>query len=50
MIDERKQRDLANQYDYYLVPTFYLGEEKLHEGAIRSKDEMEAILKKALAD
>lgn len=34
MIDERKEAELASQYDYYYVPTFYLNEEKIHEGAI----------------
>ena len=33
-IDEEKDAQLANQYDYYLVPTFYVGNRKVHEGEI----------------
>ena len=32
-IDERKHPEIANKYDYYYVPTFYVGEKKAHEGA-----------------
>ena len=31
-IDEQIQADLADQYDYYYVPTYYVGDEKVHEG------------------
>lgn len=33
MIDEDKEKRYANQFDYYLVPTFYVDGEKVHEGA-----------------
>ena len=33
MIDENLNPDIANSYDYHYVPTFFLGDEKLHEGA-----------------
>ncbi len=33
-IDERKESALAKQYDYYYVPSFYVGDIKLHEGTI----------------
>lgn len=46
-IDEGVQRALADQYDYYYVPTFYVGEEKIHEGAI-SKAQVKAVLDAAL--
>lgn len=46
-IDERKQPEIANQYDYYYVPTFYLGKEKLHEGAA-TRQKIEAVLSRAL--
>jgi predicted DsbA family dithiol-disulfide isomerase len=46
-INERVESDLANQYDYYLVPTFYLGEKKLFEG-VPTRDAVEAVLKKAI--
>ena len=29
--DERKEADLANSYDYWNVPTFFLGDKKLYE-------------------
>ena len=32
-IDETLRPEIADQYDYYYVPTFYLGGKKLHEGA-----------------
>lgn len=34
LIDERKESAIANEYDYYFVPSFFLNEEKIHEGAI----------------
>ena len=30
-IDESKQPSLADRYDYYRVPSFFLGERKLYE-------------------
>ena len=47
LIDETKQPDVANQWDYYYVPTFYLDGVKVHEGGIY-KNEVEALLRKAL--
>jgi len=38
IIDEQEQKALADSYDYYYVPTFYLGEKKLHEGGIYKKE------------
>lgn len=32
LIDEAKEVELADSYDYYLVPTFFDGDKKLHEG------------------
>jgi len=34
MIDEEEQKELADSYDYYYVPAFYLDKRKLHEGGI----------------
>jgi len=31
-IDENAEAAYAAQFDYYYVPTFYVGDEKLHEG------------------
>ena len=33
VIDENEQPGVAAKYDYYYVPTFYIGEKKVHEGA-----------------
>ena len=30
-IEERRERELADRYDYYYVPTIFYGEEKLYE-------------------
>ena len=47
LIEESEESELADQYDYYYVPTFYIGGEKVHEGGI-FPNEVEEILKKAL--
>lgn len=46
-IDELAHPDVADRYDYYYVPTYYVGEEKVHEGGIY-KEELKALLLKAL--
>jgi len=33
VIDENKNPALAAKYDYYYVPTYYINDEKVHEGA-----------------
>jgi len=33
IIDETKEPELAAKFDYYYVPTYYIGDEKVHEGA-----------------
>lgn len=33
LIDEAKEVELADSYDYYYVPCFYDGNIKLHEGS-----------------
>ena len=33
IIDENAHPDIARNYDYYYVPTYYVGNEKVHEGA-----------------
>lgn len=45
-IDEREQPQLAAQYDYYYVPTFYVDGEKVHEG-VASKEIVEDVFAKA---
>ena len=46
-IDERKEPDYASKFDYYLVPTFFVGDDKLHEG-VPSKDAIERVFAAAL--
>lgn len=43
LIDEKKERQLAYAHDYYLVPTFYLNEEKILEGRM-SKEDVQRVL------
>ena len=47
LIDEEKQVDLANSYDYYYVPAIFDGNNKLHEG-VASKEKIEDIFETLL--
>lgn len=47
MIEELEQPEIAEQYDYYYVPTLYVDGVKVHEGAA-TKEKMHEALKKAL--
>lgn len=47
MIEESEQPDVADKFDYYYVPTFYVEGEKVHEGGIYP-EEVEAILRKVI--
>jgi len=46
-IDERVESDLANSYDYYLVPSFFLGKQKLFEG-IMTKEDVRSVIEEVL--
>ena len=53
-VEESLQPDLADQYDYYAVPTFYVGGEKLFEAHIgmtyeNIRDEVRRVLDAAMA-
>ena len=37
LIEERQQAQLADTYDYYYVPAYYVDEEKVHEGAVSKR-------------
>jgi thioredoxin 1 len=37
-VDEAVERERARQHDYYYVPTFYIGTEKIHEGPVGFND------------
>jgi glutaredoxin len=47
IIDEDEEPDLANQYDYYYVPTYYLESDKIHEG-VPSKEIIHSLFEQAL--
>jgi len=46
-IEESKNAKLANTYDYYLVPTYYVDGQKIHEGVPTLK-KVEDVFKKAV--
>lgn len=48
LVEESEEPELADQHDYYYVPTFYCDGEKLHEGGIY-KEEVETLLRRALS-
>ena len=47
-IDELEEPKLADTYDYYYGPTFYVDGKKVHEGGIY-KPEVEKILRDAMS-
>ena len=47
--DEEEERELAGRYDYYLVPTFYVAGEKVHEG-VPSLESVRRIFQRALEE
>ena len=49
LIEETLQVDYAAMFDYFLVPTFYIDDKKVHEGAV-SKEEVREILDTTLED
>jgi len=48
VIDEEKEADIANQYNYYYVPTYYLDSEKIHEG-VPNKEVIHTLFETALS-
>ena len=38
IIDEVKHPDIADTYDYYFVPTYFVGDKKIHEGSASLED------------
>ena len=44
LIEETEQPEIANAHDYYYVPTFYIDDKKVHEGAT-SREIIRDILK-----
>lgn len=48
-VEERKERELANSYDYFYVPCLWLGKTKLHEGPV-TKDNLRKAFDIVLKD
>jgi len=48
-IDESKQADYAAKFDYYYVPTFYVGGVKMHEGP-PTKEALKKVYAEAIKD
>lgn len=48
IVDEELDTQISNEYDYYYVPTFFVDNEKAHEG-IPSKAIVHEIFEKALS-
>ncbi len=46
VIDETLEPEIADRYDYYYVPTFYVDKEKVHEGAA-TKDDVRRVFEAA---
>jgi glutaredoxin len=49
LIEESEESKIANSYDYYYVPTFYVDGEKVSEGAV-TLEKVEEVFKKVIAD
>ncbi len=47
MIDENIHPDIADKYDYYFVPTYYVDGIKVHEGAA-TKEIVRNVFEKAI--
>lgn len=47
MIEETEESAYAEAHDYYYVPTFYIEDVKVHEGAA-TKEKIEEVLGKSL--
>ena len=49
MIDEVRHPEIAEKYDYYYVPTFFINGVKVHEGTV-NLEQIKAVLDKAVAE
>ncbi len=47
MVEEREQKALADSFDYYYVPCYYIDDVKISEGSV-DKDGVRAVFEKAL--
>ncbi|MDO4987411.1 MAG: thioredoxin family protein [Synergistes sp.] len=48
-IDEHKNPEIADKYDYYYVPTFFVGDEKTAEG-VPSEENIQKTFTKAYGE
>ena len=48
VIDEKLQPEVAEQYEYYYVPTYFINGNKVHEGAA-SKEIVRKVFEQVLA-
>ena len=48
-IDENRHPEIADRYDYWYVPTFYVDGKKLHEGSL-TKPKLKEVLDAAMED
>jgi thiol-disulfide isomerase/thioredoxin len=46
IIDEEKEPERAKKFDYYYVPTYYVGDIKVHEG-VPTKEIVKNVFEKA---
>jgi glutaredoxin len=37
-VEESENKELASSYDYYLVPSFFIGKRKVFEGSMKKED------------
>lgn len=49
MVDERVEKALADSYDYYYVPTYYVDGVKVHEGHAERED-VERVFRIAMGE
>lgn len=42
MVEERQQKELADSYDYFYVPCYYIDGKKVSEGAV-DKDDVQQV-------
>ncbi len=49
MVEESRESAVADQYDYFYVPCYYIGQQKISEGSI-DKDGVRKVFDEALKD
>ena len=49
IVDEAEEYDRAEGYDYYYVPSYYIDDQKVHEG-VATREKIEMVFEMALRD